>query len=167
MDMRLPAIAIVLALMAVVTPAPCSTQVINLGGHNISLDFGGQNMTVMPMATAYECCLGVDTIYSKIVDTNTSSSSFVYLFSYDSWRPISDSAKELESIMNAMCENMSIQPYKNGYISMGSDRNGGKAIWGIILPLDSRENNYTSSVEVVASFKNGTLNEHLVKTALI
>jgi hypothetical protein len=67
--------------------------------------------------------------------------------------------------MNAMCDKMSIQPYENGYISTGSDRIGGQALWGIIEPLNVRDNNYTTCVEIVASFMNGTLNEHIVKTA--
>jgi hypothetical protein len=119
----------------------------------------------MPMTTAYECCLGVDTNYTKMVDNNTNSSSFAYLFSYDSPRPISDSEKELKSIMDDICDKMSIRPYENGYISTGSDRLGGQALWGIIAPLNVRDNNYTTCVEIVASFKNGTLNEHIVKTA--
>jgi hypothetical protein len=151
--------------MAIVIPASCSPQVIPLGSHNISLDFEGQNITVMPMATAYECCLGVDTNYTKMVDNNTNSSSFAYLFSYDSPRHISDAEKELKSIMDTMCDKMSIQPYENGYISTGSDRLGGQALWGIIAPLNVKDNNYTTCVEIVASFKNGTLNEHIVNTA--
>jgi hypothetical protein len=165
MGMRLLIFASIFAFMAVVIPASCSPQVIPLGSHNISLDFGGQNITVMLMTTAYECCLGVDTNYAKMVDNNTNSSSFAYLFSYDSPRPISDSEKELNCIMNAMCDKMSIQPYENGYISTGSDRIGGQALWGIIEPLNVRDNNYTTCVEIVASFMNGTLNEHIVKTA--
>jgi len=164
-DMHLLIFASIFAFMAVVIPASCSPQVINLGNHNISLDFGGANITVMPMTTAYECCLGVDTNYTKMVDDKTNSSSFAYLFSYDSPRPINDSEKELKGIMDAMCDKMSIQPYKNGYISTGSDRLGGQAIWGIIAPLNVKDNIYTTSVEVVASFKNKTLNERIVKTA--
>jgi hypothetical protein len=155
------------ALLAAVVPASSSPQVINLGSHNISLDFDGHNVTVMPMATACECCLGVDTNYTKIVDTNTGCSSFAYLFSYDSPRPIGESVKELASIMDAMCDDVHILPYKNGYISKGLYRDGGQAIWGIIAPLSVKENNCTSCVEVVASFKNGTLNEHIVKSALL
>jgi hypothetical protein len=71
----------------------------------------------------------------------------------------------LKSIMDVMCDKMSIQPYKNGYISTGSDRLGGQALWGIVAPLNVRNNNYTTCVEIVASFKNGTLNEHIVRTA--
>jgi len=67
--------------------------------------------------------------------------------------------------MDTMCDKMSIQPYENGYISTGSDRLGGQPLWGIIEPLNVRGNNYTACVEVVAAFKNGTLNEHVVKTA--
>ena len=165
MDMRLIILATIFAFMAVVIPASCSLQVVPLGSHNISLDFGGQNITVMPVASNYECCLGVDTNYTKMVDKNTSSSSFAYLFSYDSPRSINDSEKELKDIMDTMCDKMSIQPYKNGYISTGSDRLGGQALWGIIAPLNVKDNNYTTCVEIVASFKNGTLNEHMVKTA--
>jgi len=62
-------------------------------------------------------------------DHSTNSSSFAYLFSYDSPRPISDSEKELKSIMDAMCDKMSILPYKNGYIFTGSDRLGGQLSW--------------------------------------
>ena len=163
--MRLLIFASIISFMAVVIPATCSPQVIPLGGYNISLDFEGQNIAVMPMTTAYECCLGVDTNYTKMVDNNLNSSSFAYLFSYDSPRPVSDSAKELKSIMDAMCDKMSIQPYENGYISTGSDRLGGQALWGIIAPLNVKDNNYTTCVEVIASFKNGTLNEHIVKMA--
>jgi hypothetical protein len=163
--MRLLIFASMFAFMAFVVTASCSPQVIPLGNHNVYLDFDGQNITVMPMTTAYECCLGVDTNYTKMVDKNANSSSFAYLFSYDSPRPISDSEKELKSIMDVMCDKMSIQPYKNGYISTGSDRSGGQALWGIIAPLNVKDNNYTTCVEVVASFKNGTLNEHVVKTA--
>jgi hypothetical protein len=164
MDMRLLIFASIFAFMAVVILASCSPQVIPLGSHNISLDFGGQNITIMSMTTAYECCLGVDTNYTKMMD-NDNSSSFAYLFSYDSPRPISDSEKELKGIMDTMCDKMYIQPYENGYISTGSDRLGGQALWGIIAPLNVRDNNYTACVEVVASFKNETLNEHIVKTA--
>ena len=163
--MHLLIFASIFAFMAFVIPASCSPQVIPLGSHNISLDFGGQNIIVIPMTTAYECCLGVDTNYTKMVDNNTNSSSFAYLFSYDSPRRISDSEKELKGIIDTMCDNMSIQPFENGYISTGSDRLGGQALWGIIAPLNVRDNNYTTCVEVVASFKNGTLNEHIVKTA--
>ncbi len=163
--MRLLVFASILVFMAVIIPASCSSQVIPLGNHNISLDFGGQNIIVMPMTTAYECCLGVDTNYTKMVDSNTNSSSFAYLFSYDSPHIISDSEKELKSIMDAMCDKISIQPYENGYISTGLDRTGGQTLWGIIAPLNVRDNNYTTCVEIVASFKNGTLNEHIVKTA--
>ena len=119
----------------------------------------------MPVTSAYECCLGVDTNYTKMVDKNTNSSSFAYLFSYDSPRPVSDSENELKSIMDALCDDMSIQPYENGFISTGSDRIGGQALWGIIAPLNVKDNNCTNCVEIVASFKNGTLNEHIVKTA--
>jgi len=163
--MRLLIFASIFAFMPFVIPASSSPQVISLGCHNISLDFDGQNITVMPMTTAYECCLGVDTNYTKMVDNNTNSSSFAYLFSYDSPRRISDSEKELKGIMDTMCDKMSIQPYENGYISTGSDRLGGQALWGVIAPLNARDNNYTTCVEIVASFKNGTLNEHMVKTA--
>ena len=163
--MRMLIFASILAFTACVISASCSPQIVSLGSHNISLDFGGQNITVMPVTSAYECCLGVDTNYSKMVDNNTNSSSFAYLFSYDSPRPISDSENELKSIMDALCENMSIQPYENGFISTGSDRIGRQALWGIIAPLNVKGNNYTTCVEVVASFKNGTLNEHIVKTA--
>jgi hypothetical protein len=100
-----------------------------------------------------------------MVDKNTNSSSFAYLFSYDSPRPITDSEKELESIVDALCDKVSIQPYENGFISTGSDRLGGQALWGIIAPLNVKDNNCTTCVEIVASFKNGTLNEHIVKTA--
>ena len=165
MDMRPLIFASIIAFMAVVIPVSCSPQVIPLGSHNISLDFEGQNITVMPMTTAYECCLGVDTNYTKMVDKNTNSSSFAYLFRYDSPRRISDSEKELKGIMDTMCNNMSIKPYENGYISTGSDRLGGQALWGIVAPLNVRNNNYTTCVEIVASFKNGTLNEHIVRTA--
>jgi hypothetical protein len=165
MDMRLLIFASIFAFIAIIIPASSSPHVIPLGSHNISLDFGGQNITVMPMTTAYECCLGVDTNYTKMVDDNTNSSSFAYLFSYDSPRPISYSGKELKSIMDAICDKMSIQPYENGYISTGSDRLGGQALWGITAPLNVKDNNYTTCVEIVASFKNGTLNEHIVKTA--
>jgi len=163
--MRLLIFASMFAFMAVVIPASCSPQVVPLGSHNISLDFGGQSIAIIPMTSDYEECVGVATYYAKLVDKNTNSSSFAYLFSYGSPRPISDSEKELKSIMNAMCDKMSIQPYEGGYISTGSDRIGGQALWGIIAPLNVRDNNYTTSVEVVASFKNGTLNEHIVKTA--
>ena len=163
--MRLLIFASIFVFMAVVILASSSPQVIPLGSHNITLDFGGENINVMPMASDYECCLGVDTNYTKMVDNNTNSSSFAYIFSYDSPRPISDSEKELNGIMDAMCDKVSIQPYENGYISSGSDRLGGQALWGIIAPLNVRDNNCTSCVEVVASFKNGTLNEHVVKTA--
>ena len=165
MDMRLLIFASIFAFMAVVILASCSPQVIPLGSHNISLDFGGQNITIMPMTSNYEDCLGVATYYTKMVDKNTNSSSFAYLFRYDSPRPVSDSEKELKSIMDVMCDKMSIQPYKNGYISTGSDRLGGQALWGIVAPLNVRNNNYTTCVEIVASFKNGTLNEHIVRTA--
>ena len=165
MDMRLLIFVSMFAFMACVISASCSPQIVSLGSHNISLDFGGQNITVMPMTTAYECCLGVDTNYTKMVDDNTNSSSFAYLFSYDSPRPISYSGKELKSIMDAICDKMSIQPYENGYISTGSDRLGGQALWGITAPLNVKDNNYTTCVEIVASFKNGTLNVHIVKTA--
>jgi hypothetical protein len=165
MDMRLLIFVSMFAFMAGIISASCSPQIVSLGSHNISLDFGGQNIIVMPVTSAYECCLGVDTNYTKMVDNNTDSSSFAYLFSYDSPRPISDSRKELKSIMDAMCNELSIQPYKNGYISTGSDRIGGQALWGIIAPLNVKGDNYTTCVEVVASFKNGTLNEHIVKTA--
>ena len=156
---------LIFAFMVVIIPASCSPQIIPLGSHDISLDFEGQNITIMPMASRYEDCLGVATNYTKMVDNNTNSSSFAYLFSYDGSRPISDSEKELKSIMDVMCDKMSIQPYKNGYISSGSDRLGGQALWGIIAPLNVKDNNYTTCVEVVASFKNETLNEHIVKTA--
>ncbi len=165
MGRRLLIFASIFAFMAVAIPALCNPQVISLDSHNISLDFGGQNITVLPMATAYECGLGIDTCYAKMVDKNTNSSSFAYLFSYDSPRPISESEKELKNIMDAMCDKMSIQPYENGYISKRSDHIGGQALWGIIKPLNVQDNNYTTSVEIVASFKNGTLNEHVVKTA--
>ena len=163
--MRLLIFVSMFAFMAGIISASCRPQIVSLGSLNISLDFGGQNITVMPVTSAYECCLGVDTNYTKMVDNNTDSSSFAYLFSYDSPRPISDSIKELKSIMDAMCNELSIQPYKNGYISTGSDRIGGQALWGIIAPLNVNGNNCTTYVEVVASFKNGTLNEHIVKTA--
>ena len=97
--MRLLIFASIFAFMTAVIPAPCSPQVIPLGSHNISLDFGGQNIAIMPMTTASECCLGVDTNYTKMVDKNTNSSSFAYLFDDDSPRLISDSEKELKSIM--------------------------------------------------------------------
>ena len=134
--MRLLIFVSMFAFMAGIISASCSPQIVSLGSHNISLDFGGQNIPVMPVTSAYECCLGVDTNYTKMVDNNTDSSSFAYLFSYDSPRPISDSIKEL-----------------------------GQALWGIIAPLNVKGNNCTTYVEVVASFKNGTLNEHIVKTA--
>jgi hypothetical protein len=137
--MRLLIFALIFAFMAVVILASCSPQVIALGSHNISLDFGGQNVTVMPTTTAYECCLGVDTYYAKMVDNDTNSSSFAYLFSYDSPRPTSDSEKELKGIMDTMCDKMSIQPHENGYISTGSDRLGGQALWDIIAPLSVRD----------------------------
>ena len=156
---------LIFVFMAVVIPASCSPQVVSLGSHNISLDFGGQNLTIMPMASNYEDCLGVNTYYTKMVDKNKNSSSFAYLFSYDSPRPITDSEKELESIVDALCDKVSIQPYENGFISTGSDRLGGQALWGIIAPLNVKYNNCTTCVEIVASFKNGTLNEHIVKTA--
>lgn len=163
--MRLPTLATIFVFMAAVITASCSSQVIDLGRHNISLDFGGQDITVMPMVSNYECCLGVDTNWTKMVDNKTKSSSFAYLFNYDSPRKISESAKELKCIMDALCDNMSIQPYKRGFISTGSDHTGGQAFWGIIAPLNAKDNNYTSCIEVVASFENGTLNEHLVRTA--
>ena len=163
--MRMLIFVSMFAFMACVILASCSSQVVSLGSHNISLDFGGQNITVMPVTSAYECCLGVDTNYTKMVDKNTNSSSFAYLFSYDSPRPITDSKKELESIMDALCDKVSIQPYENGFISTGSDRIGSQALWGIIAPLNVKDNNCTTCVEIVASFKNGTLNEHIVKTA--
>jgi hypothetical protein len=164
MDLRMLIFVSMFAFMACVILASCSPQVVSLGSH-ISLDFEGQNITVMPVTSAYECCLGVDTNYTKMVDENTNSSSFAYLFSYDSPRPVTDSKKELESIMDALCDKVSILPYENGFISTGSDRLGGQALWGIIAPLNVKDNNYTTCVEVVASFKNGTLNEHIVKTA--
>jgi hypothetical protein len=165
MDMRWLIFVSMFAFMACVISASCSPQIVSLGSHNISLDFGGQNITVMPAASAFECCLGVDTNYTKMVDNSTNSSSFAYLFSYDIPRPVSDSIKELKSIMDAMCNELSIQPYKSGFISTGSDLIGGQALWGIIAPLNVKDNNYTTCVEVVASFKNGTLNKHIVKTA--
>ncbi len=94
--MRLLIYASIFVFTTVVITALSSPQVIPLGSHNISLDFGGQNITVMPMTTAYECCLGVDTNYTKMVDKSTNSSSFAYLFSYDSPRSINDSEKELK-----------------------------------------------------------------------
>ena len=163
--MRLLIFVSMFAFMACVISASCSPQIVSLGSHNISLDFGGQNITVMPVTSAYECCLGVDTNYTKMVDKNTNSSSFAYLFSYDSPCPVTDSKKELESIMDALCDKVSIQPYENGFISTGSDRIGGQALWGVIAPLNVKDNNCTTCVEIVASFKNGTLNEHIVKTA--
>jgi len=60
---------------------------------------------------------------------------------------------------------LSQKDYENGYISTGSDRLGGQALWGVIAPLNARYNKYKACVEIVASFKNGTLNEHMVKTA--
>ncbi len=163
--MRMLIFVSIFAFMACVISASCSPQIVSLGSHNISLDFGGQNITVMPVTSAYECCLGVDTNYTKMVDNDTNSSSFAYLFSYDSPRPVIDSENELKSIMDALCDGMSIQPYENGFISTGSDRIGGQALWGIIAPLNVNGDNYTTCVEVIASFKNGTLNEHIVKTA--
>ena len=163
--MRMLIFVSMFAFMACAISASCSPQIVSLGSHNISLDFGGQNITVMPVTTAYECCLGVDTNYTKMVDDNSNSSSFAYLFSYDSPRPITDSKKELESIMDALCDKVSIRPYENGFISTGSDRIGDQALWGIIAPLNVKDNNCTTCVEIVASFKNGTLNEHIVKTA--
>jgi hypothetical protein len=66
--MRLLIFVSMFAFMACVISASCSTQIVSLGSHNISLDFGGQNITVMPVTSAYECCLGVDTNYTKMVD---------------------------------------------------------------------------------------------------
>jgi len=154
-----------LVIVAVVTPALGSYQVIPLGSHNISLDFEGQNIAVIPMAPDYQDCTGISTYYIKMVDRVTNSSSFAYLIGHDSPCPIGDLETELDSIMGAMCDKMSIQPYGNGYISIGQDRIGAQALWGIIAPLNVRNNNYTTCVEIVASFKNGTLNEHIVKTA--
>jgi hypothetical protein len=151
--------------MIAVNPTLGSYQVIPLGDHNISLDFGGQNVAVIPMAPDYQECMGVSTYYAKMVDRSTNSSSFAYLIGHDSPRSIGDLVVELDSIMGAMCDKRSIQPYENGYISTGQERLGGQAIWGIIAPLDAMGHNFTTCVEIVASFKNGTLNEHMVKTA--
>ncbi|MGA9098376.1 MAG: hypothetical protein WB392_05530 [Methanotrichaceae archaeon] len=165
MNTHLLIIASALVIVAVVTPALGSCQVIPLGSHNISLDFGGQNIAVIPMAPDYQDCTGILTYYIKMVDRSSNSSSFAYLIGHDSPRPIIDLETELDSIMSAMCDKISDQPYENGYISTGQDRLGSQALWGIIVPLDLTGDNFTTCVEIVASFKNGTLNEHIVKTA--
>ncbi len=165
MNTHLLIIASALVIVAVVTPALGSYQIIPLGSHNISLDFGGQNIAVIPMAPDYQDCTGVLTHYIKMVDRNTNSSSFAYLIGHDSLRPISDLETELDSIMGAMCDRISDQPYGNGYITTGQDRLGSQALWGVIAPLDLKNDNFTTCVEIVASFKNETLNEHIVKTA--
>jgi hypothetical protein len=157
--------ASLLAFMMAVNPTLGGYQVIPLGSHNISLDFGGQNVAVIPMAPDYEECMGVSTYYAKMVDRGTNSSSFAYLIGHDNPRSIGDLVVELDSIMGALCDKMSIQPYEDGYISMGQERLGGQAIWGIIAPLDAKGDNFTTCVEIIASFNNGTLNEHMVKTA--
>lgn len=157
--------ASILAFMIAAIPALGSYQVIPLGSHNISLDFGGANIAVIPMAPDYQDCTGILTYYVKMVDHATNSPSFAYLIGHDSPRPISDLETELDSIMGAMCDRISVQPYRYGYIMTGQDRLGGQALWGIIAPLDEKNDNFTTCVEVVASFKNGTLNEHIVKTA--
>ena len=157
--------ATVLALMIAVIPSLANYQVIPLGSHNISLDFGGQNIAIMPMAPDYQECTGVSTYYIKMVDRKSNSSSFAYLIGHDSPRPISDLEMELDSIMGAMSDKISDQSYGNGYISTGQDRLGDQALWGIIAPLDLTGDNFTTCVEIVATFKNGTLNEHIVKTA--
>ncbi len=155
----------IFAIMIAVIPALGSYQVIPLGSHNISLDFGGQNIAVIPMAPDYQECMDVSTYYVKMVDRSTNSSSFAYLIGHENPRPISDLEKELASIMGAMCDTMSIQSYNDGYLSTGPDRLGGQAFWGIIAPLYVTGNNFTTCVEIVASFKNETLNEHVVRTA--
>lgn len=163
--MRWLVFASILALMIAVIPALGSYQVIPLGSHNISLDFGGENIAIIPMAPDYQDCTGISTYYIKMVDRVTNSSSFAYLIGHESPRPISDLEMELDSIMGAMCDKISVQPYGDGYISTGQDRLGSQALWGIIAPSDEKGNNFTTCVEIVASFKNGTLNEHIVKTA--
>ena len=157
------AVFTIAALMIAVIPSSAgSYQAITLGGHNISLDFDGQNIEVLPTVADYEECTGVSEYYVKMVDPGSNSSSFAYLFRYDSPRFIRDLGTELGSIMGAMCGKMSIQPYENGYISDGPARLEGQELWGIIAPLDGE---ISACVEIVASFKNGSLNEHLVKSA--
>jgi len=157
--------ASILALMIAAIPASGSYQVIPLGSHNIFLDFGGQNVAVIPMPPDYQECTGILTYYIKMVDRKSNSASFAYLIGHESPRPISDLEMELDSIMGAMCDKISVQPYGDGYISTGQDRLGDQAFWGIIAPLDLKKDNFTTCVEIVASFKNGPLNEHIVKTA--
>ena len=165
MNTYLLIIASALVFAVVVTPALGSYQLIPLGSHNISLDFGGENIAVIPMAPDYQDCTGVSTYYAKMVDRESNSSSFAYLIGHDSPRPISDLEMELDSIMGAMSDRISDQPNGDGYISTGQDRLGGKVLWGIIKPLDLTGDNFTTCIEIVASFNNGTLNEHLAKTA--
>ena len=162
--LRLIFVSILLLLMTV-NPILCSYQIIPLGGYNISLDFGGGDIAIIPMPPDYQECMGVSTYYAMMVDRGTNSSSFAYLIGHDTPRAIGDLEVELDSIMGAMCDEISIQPYENGYISTGQKRLGGQVIWGIIAPLDSTGDRFTTCVEIVASFKNGSLNEQMVKTA--
>jgi hypothetical protein len=152
-------------LLMTINPISGSYHVVPLGGHNISMDFAGEDIAVIPMPPDYQECMGVSTYYAMMVDRGTNSSSFAYLIGHDTPRPIGDLEVELKSIMGAMCDEMSIGPYENGYISTGQERLGGQTIWGIIAPLDSAGENFTTCVEIVATFKNGSLNEHLVKNA--
>jgi len=163
--MRITIFALAFVILTLVAPVLCDYQVLPIGGYNISLDFGGQNIAIMPIASAYEDCLGVNTDYAKMIDTKTGSSSFVYLFSYSNPRTIRDLKKELYGNMDALCDKMSMQSYEQGYISAGSDRNSGQMFWGMIEPLNLKGDCLNTSIEIIATFENESLNEHLVKTA--
>lgn len=158
---------VMLISTSMLAPASGSCQVLPLDNYNISLDFGGQDIAVTTMPPDYEECVDTGTSYIKLVDKNTNSSSFVYLIKFGALHPISDSEKDLMSILSSMCNNVSIQPYQDGYISNGSDNLNGQELWGIVSPLDVEGGKFKSYFAVIASFANETLNEHLVKTAKI
>jgi hypothetical protein len=166
-----PALSLALALAALILlfcmPALGNDQVLALGNCSLTLDFGGQDVAVRPMPPEYEECVGTSTEYIMMVDNGTGSSSFAYLIDLGRTHPAEDSGKDLLGMMRSMSDDASILQYEGGYISSGHDRLGGQEIWGLIRPLDVSEGKFTTYLEIIATFGNGTLNEHLVKTAKI
>ncbi|MDD1752220.1 MAG: hypothetical protein LUQ38_03915 [Methanotrichaceae archaeon] len=138
---------------------------IPIGKCILSLDIGGKNLAVKPTETTVKKDFIMD--MTQLFDYPTLTSGFIYIYDFPETRPVANCESSLETSMKISCDEVSTEPYGNGFIGNGLSTIGEQKCWGVALPLDLANGKMKRMLMVISSFKNETFNEQLVKSIKI
>ncbi len=135
---------------------------VTIGDCELFLDFEDKNIEVKPHERSVEQNYRMD--YTFLRDKSTNAPGYVYIHDFSYEFPTSKIQSGLESSMNRLCENVSTEKYKDGFIGKGIYKDGGQETWGVSLPINNVDGQASRLLTVIAAFEDEDFNEKLVKS---